>query len=197
MIAVILTGGARMAAGHLQVAEFAAFLLYLLQTVPSVNTLATGFGRAQAGLAARDRCNELLALPREADPDDDVRPTPTPVPGAPAVVFRGVSYTHAGDRAARPGLRLLQHPAHRPDRRRRSLGRGQEHRALPRRPLRPARRRIGQHPRPRHPHLAPGFTAGPDGLRRPGVHPPGGQRPGQPPTRPHRHRRMTANSPGH
>lgn len=102
MIAVILTGGARMAAGHLQVAEFAAFLLYLLQTVPSVNTLATGFGRLQAGLAARDRCNELLALPQEADPDDEVRPTPVPVPGAPAVVFRGVSYTHTG--TGRPAL---------------------------------------------------------------------------------------------
>ncbi|MEV0186918.1 ABC transporter ATP-binding protein [Kitasatospora purpeofusca] len=102
MIAVILTGGARMAAGHLAVAEFAAFLLYLLQTVPSVNTLATGFGRLQAGLAARDRCNELLALPREADPDDEARPTPTPVPDAPAVVFHGVSYTHAG--TGRPAL---------------------------------------------------------------------------------------------
>ncbi|KJY27126.1 ABC transporter ATP-binding protein [Streptomyces sp. NRRL S-495] len=102
MIAVILTGGARMAAGHLQVAEFAAFLLYLLQTVPSVNTLATGFGRLQAGLAARDRCNELLALPQEADPEDEVRPTPVPVPDAPAVVFRGVSYTHAG--TGRPAL---------------------------------------------------------------------------------------------
>ncbi|MEE1827586.1 ABC transporter ATP-binding protein [Streptomyces sp. BE20] len=96
MIAVILTGGARLAAGDLQVAAFAAFLLYLLQTVPAVNTLATGFGRLQAGLAARDRCNELLAVPPEADPDDADRTTPTPSPDAPAVVFRSVSYTHAG-----------------------------------------------------------------------------------------------------
>ncbi|MFD0349886.1 ABC transporter ATP-binding protein [Kitasatospora aburaviensis] len=96
MIAVILTGGARLAAGDLEVAAFAAFLLYLLQTVPSVNTLATGFGRLQAGLAARDRCNELLALPLEADPDDADRTAPAPEPDAPAVVFRSVSYTHAG-----------------------------------------------------------------------------------------------------
>ncbi|MEU6234893.1 ABC transporter ATP-binding protein [Kitasatospora sp. NPDC047058] len=96
MIAVILTGGARLAAGDLGVAAFAAFLLYLLQTVPSVNTLATGFGRLQAGLAARDRCNELLAMPLEADPDDAARTAPTPSPDAPAVVFRTVSYTHAG-----------------------------------------------------------------------------------------------------
>ncbi|MFB6893251.1 ABC transporter ATP-binding protein [Kitasatospora sp. NPDC056327] len=100
MIAVILTGGARLAAGGLQVAAFAAFLLYLLQTVPSVNTLATGFGRLQAGLAARDRCNELLALPPEADPDDAARPVPAPSPDAPAVVFRTVSFTHAGAQRA-------------------------------------------------------------------------------------------------
>ncbi|WP_254897871.1 ABC transporter ATP-binding protein [Kitasatospora sp. NA04385] len=103
MIAVILTGGARLAAGDLQVGAFAAFLLYLLQTVPSVSTLATGFGRLQAGLAARDRCNELLDLSPEADPQDTARPAPDPVPDAPAVVFRGVGYTHAG--AAEAALR--------------------------------------------------------------------------------------------
>ncbi|MCG6495857.1 ABC transporter ATP-binding protein [Kitasatospora sp. A2-31] len=100
MIAVILTGGARMAAGDLEVAAFAAFLLYLLQTVPSVNTLATGFGRLQAGLAARDRCNELLALSPEADPDDADRTAPDPAPDAPAVVFRSVTYTHGGSQDA-------------------------------------------------------------------------------------------------
>ncbi|GAA2143689.1 ABC transporter ATP-binding protein [Kitasatospora kazusensis] len=96
MIAVILTGGARLAAGAIQVAAFAAFLLYLLQTVPSISTLATGFGRLQAGLAARDRCNELLALAPETDPQDAERPVPVPRPDAPSVVFRAVSFTHAG-----------------------------------------------------------------------------------------------------
>ncbi|SCD61484.1 ATP-binding cassette, subfamily B [Streptomyces sp. DvalAA-14] len=96
MIAVILTGGARLAAGDLQVAAFAAFLLYLLQTVPSVSTLATGFGRLQGGLAARDRCNELLSVPPETDPHDAARTAPAPLPDAPSVVFRSVSYTHAG-----------------------------------------------------------------------------------------------------
>ncbi|MFJ6138316.1 ABC transporter ATP-binding protein [Kitasatospora sp. NPDC092286] len=96
MIAVILTGGARLAAGDLQVAAFAAFLLYLLQTVPSVSTLATGFGRLQAGLAARDRCNELLCLAPETDPRDPGPAAPTPLPDAPSVVFRAVSYTHTG-----------------------------------------------------------------------------------------------------
>ncbi|MFJ1707515.1 ABC transporter ATP-binding protein [Kitasatospora sp. NPDC088346] len=96
MIAVILTGGARLASGDLQVAAFAAFLLYLLQTIPSVSTLATGLGRLQAGLAARDRCNDLLLLPQETDHRDDGRAVPTPAPDAPSVVFSSVSYTHAG-----------------------------------------------------------------------------------------------------
>lgn len=96
MIAVILTGGTRLARGDLQAAAFAAFLLYLLQTVPSVNALATGFGRLQAGFAARDRCNDVLRMEPEADPDDADRPDPAPLPEAPAVVFRAVSYTHAG-----------------------------------------------------------------------------------------------------
>ncbi|MDI2125028.1 ABC transporter ATP-binding protein [Yinghuangia seranimata] len=96
MIAVILTGGTRLASGDLRAAAFAAFLLYLLQTVPSVNALATGFGRLQAGFAARDRCNEVLLMDPEADPEDADRPAPSPLPDAPAVVFRSVSYTHAG-----------------------------------------------------------------------------------------------------
>lgn len=101
MIAVILTGGARLASHDLGVAAFAAFLLYLLQAVPSVSTLATGFGRLQGGLAARDRCNDLLALPPEEDRTGAARPAPVPVPGAPAVEFRAVSFTHAGaDHAA-------------------------------------------------------------------------------------------------
>ncbi|MFE3789493.1 ABC transporter ATP-binding protein [Streptomyces goshikiensis] len=105
MIAVILTGGARLAAGDLSIAAFTAFLLYLLQTIPYVSTLATGFGRLQAGLAARDRCNELLLLAPETDPAGAALDPPTPLPDAPSVVFRSVSYTHPGaDEAALRGI---------------------------------------------------------------------------------------------
>ncbi|MFD9464557.1 ABC transporter ATP-binding protein [Streptomyces sp. NPDC060027] len=105
MIAVILTGGARLAAGDITAGAFAAFLLYLLQAIPSVNTLATGLGRLQSGLAARDRCNDLLLLAPEHDPHDDDKPAPIPLPDAPAVVFDSVSYTHAG--AGRAALRQI------------------------------------------------------------------------------------------
>lgn len=105
MIAVILTGGARLAAGDLSIAAFTAFLLYLLQTIPYVSTLATGFGRLQAGLAARDRCNELLLLAPETDPAAAALAPPTPLPDAPSVIFRSVSYTHPGaDEAALRGI---------------------------------------------------------------------------------------------
>ncbi|MFE3610401.1 ATP-binding cassette domain-containing protein [Streptomyces goshikiensis] len=105
MIAVILTGGARLAAGDLSIAAFTAFLLYLLQTIPYVSTLATGFGRLQAGLAARDRCNELLLLAPETDPAGAALDPPTPLPDAPSVIFRSVSYTHPGaDEAALRGI---------------------------------------------------------------------------------------------
>lgn len=99
MIAVILTGGVRMAAGDLQIAEFAAFLLYLLQTIPPATALTSGFGRLQVGLAARARCNELLELPLEAS-NTSTLPAPEPMPDAPSVTFETVSYTHAGASSA-------------------------------------------------------------------------------------------------
>ncbi|MFD9725785.1 ABC transporter ATP-binding protein [Streptomyces sp. NPDC059072] len=95
MIAVILAGGTRIASGALDVADFAAFLLYLLQTIPSATTLTNALGRLQAGLAARDRCNELLALPDEAAGSPATR-APAVDPAAPAVTFRDVSFSHPG-----------------------------------------------------------------------------------------------------
>jgi ATP-binding cassette subfamily B protein len=102
MIAVILTGGARMAAGDLGIAEFAAFILYILQAIPPATALTQGFGRIQAGLAARNRCNELLSLPQEADATRDL-PEPQPLPGHDAVTLHDVTYTHPG--ATTPALR--------------------------------------------------------------------------------------------
>ncbi|GAB7181533.1 ABC-type multidrug transport system ATPase and permease component [Kitasatospora sp. Ki12] len=93
MIAVVVTGGARMVAGQLGMADFAAFLLYLVQTLAPATALTTAVGRLQAGLAARDRCNELLALPAEAGASADLA-APVPVPDADAVVFDAVSFSY-------------------------------------------------------------------------------------------------------
>ncbi|WP_431954612.1 ABC transporter ATP-binding protein [Actinacidiphila sp. bgisy167] len=102
MIAVILTGGSRMAAGDLSIADFAAFILYILQAIPPATALTQGFGRIQAGLAARNRCNELLALPQEAEATKNL-PEPDAVPGSDAIALHEVTYTHPG--ATSPALR--------------------------------------------------------------------------------------------
>ncbi|MFG2789898.1 ABC transporter ATP-binding protein [Streptomyces sp. NPDC048419] len=101
LVSVIVGGGARMAHGHLTAPDFAAFLLYLLQLVTPVTMVATGIGRLQAGLAAKARFSELLALPREGD-DDAVSgaPVPEPLPGRPAVAFHEVGFSYAGSLAS-------------------------------------------------------------------------------------------------
>ncbi|WP_258052908.1 ABC transporter ATP-binding protein [Streptomyces sp. Ru73] len=104
IIAVIFTGAARIHSGDLSVADFAAFFLYLLQTIPSATTLTSSLGRIQAGLAARDRCNELLDIPGEAATSHAVD-APLPAPKAPSVAFSDVSFTHPG--ASSPALRGL------------------------------------------------------------------------------------------
>ncbi|MFI6563641.1 ABC transporter ATP-binding protein [Streptomyces sp. NPDC050534] len=100
LVSVIVGGGARMAHGHLTAPDFAAFLLYLLQLVTPVTMVATGIGRLQAGLAAKARFGELLALPRENDDDTaSGAPVPEPVPGRPAVAFHEVGFSYAGSLA--------------------------------------------------------------------------------------------------
>ncbi|MFC4465275.1 ABC transporter ATP-binding protein [Streptomyces xiangluensis] len=92
LVSIILGGGARMAADDLSMPDFTAFLLYLLQLVGPVAFVASGIGQLQAGLAARARFDELLAIPQETDggttsglvPDRD----------APAVEFGEVSFAY-------------------------------------------------------------------------------------------------------
>lgn len=78
MIGVVLGSGIRLSTGALGVADFAAFLLYLLQLVGPLTILGMGAGRLQTGLTARRRVNELMALPAEsggsAQPRSGTRP---------------------------------------------------------------------------------------------------------------------------
>ncbi|MQS12991.1 ABC transporter ATP-binding protein [Streptomyces kaniharaensis] len=106
LVSVILGGGARIADGHLGVPEFAAFLLYLLQLVAPVTVVATGVGRLQAGRAAQERFDELLALPAEEGGEEAAGRT-EPVAGAAAVEFTDVSFAHG----AQPVLRGLSFAA--------------------------------------------------------------------------------------
>ncbi|WP_328872377.1 ABC transporter ATP-binding protein/permease [Streptomyces sp. NBC_00287] len=95
LVSIILGGGARMAAGDLTMPDFTAFLLYLLQLVAPVAFVASGIGQLQAGLAARARFDELLALPQETDGATDNGPVPDQ--DAPAVEFADVSFAYDGE----------------------------------------------------------------------------------------------------
>lgn len=66
LVTVIIGGGARLVGGHLTLATFAAFLLYLLQLAAPLFMAATSVSGLQAGLAARRRFDDLLRLPDEA-----------------------------------------------------------------------------------------------------------------------------------
>ncbi|MFF5204380.1 ABC transporter ATP-binding protein [Streptosporangium sp. NPDC000396] len=93
LVSVLLGGGARLATGSLTIAEFAAFLLYLLQLTAPLVMAASGLSTLQAGLAARERFNELFAMPTEtagepAEGAVDVEDL------APAIRFEQVTFSY-------------------------------------------------------------------------------------------------------
>lgn len=91
LIGVIVGSGARLASGALTIPEFAAFLLYLMQMIAPVTTVASGIGRLQIGLAARDRLERVLLSPQETD---DAVSVPTISDSAPAIEFEGIDFAH-------------------------------------------------------------------------------------------------------
>ncbi|MGW3950383.1 ABC transporter ATP-binding protein [Streptomyces sp. NPDC004752] len=108
LVAVVMGSGIRLASGAIGVAEFAAFLLYLLQLVAPLSLLANGFARLQLGFAAGSRIEQILATPTE-----DARATAPgrllAGPGEPraetghmphAVQFEEVVFSHSQDRSA-------------------------------------------------------------------------------------------------
>lgn len=89
IVAVMVVSGARLASGDLNIGEFAAFIVYLLQLVSPLTLLVSGFARMQAGLAARGRLNSVLMIPSE---DQGSATAAEPSPTAPAVEFDQVTY---------------------------------------------------------------------------------------------------------
>ncbi|MCX4762878.1 ABC transporter ATP-binding protein/permease [Streptomyces sp. NBC_01275] len=115
LVSVVIGGGSRMLDGHLTLADFVAFLLYLLQLTAPLIMAASGVSGLQMGLVARKRFDELFALPTETsaraagptDPGDapmaerperDASMAVHPEKAAPAAVrFESVGYGY-GDR---------------------------------------------------------------------------------------------------
>ncbi|MEU8623731.1 ABC transporter ATP-binding protein [Streptomyces sp. NPDC048669] len=123
LIGVVLGSGTRLATGSLSIAEFAAFLLYLLQLLAPLSLVTSGIARLQLGFAAQARIEDVLSeqredASREPRPLDEPRDVPVSVPGtlpgtvallspagltdpgAPAVEFDRVEFSHDGKRRA-------------------------------------------------------------------------------------------------
>ncbi|MFF8829721.1 ABC transporter ATP-binding protein [Streptomyces sp. NPDC015131] len=97
LLTVLVGGGARLVSGDLALADFVAFLLYLLQLTAPLVMAASGASTLQAGIVAKKRFTSVFALPVESVAPDR-RPVPPPArPGAPAVRFDRVTFGY-GDR---------------------------------------------------------------------------------------------------
>ncbi|WP_073951084.1 ABC transporter ATP-binding protein [Streptomyces kebangsaanensis] len=65
LVSVVIGGGSRMMHGHLSLAGFVSFLLYLLQLTAPLIMAASGVSGLQTGLVSRKRFDALFALPTE------------------------------------------------------------------------------------------------------------------------------------
>lgn len=115
LVGVVVGSGARLASGALTIAEFAAFLLYLMQMIAPVTTVATGIGRLQTGLAARDRLDRVLTAPVETTEAS----LPPRADASTAVAFDDVNFAYDGNTVldsvsltvARQGMTALVGPS--------------------------------------------------------------------------------------
>jgi ABC-type multidrug transport system fused ATPase/permease subunit len=99
-LAVLGVGGARVAAGSLDVATLIAFLLYLFYLVGPITALTVGATQLQAGLAAVSRIAEIDALEIEQDaliPTARAKPEASSPRGRPVVRFDRVSFAYRPD----------------------------------------------------------------------------------------------------
>ncbi|MGR8009457.1 ABC transporter ATP-binding protein [Streptomyces hypolithicus] len=92
LLSVLIGGGARLVSGDLDLADFVAFLLYLLQLTAPLIMAASGASTIQAGMVARERFKSVFTLPVETVAEGRGT-TPAPArPGAPAVRFDRVTF---------------------------------------------------------------------------------------------------------
>lgn len=91
---IMVAGGVRISHGDLSLADFIAFLLYLLQLVTPITIMVMGLGRLQTGLAAKGRFEDLLGTPVETPGELDA---PRSAAGSDAVVFDRVSFGYDGE----------------------------------------------------------------------------------------------------
>ncbi|MBE3008556.1 ABC transporter ATP-binding protein [Microbispora sp. NEAU-D428] len=104
LLTVLVGGGARLLSGELALADFVAFLLYLLQLTAPLILAASGVSNIQAGVTARERFNQLFALPAEDDADAAAETDGQAFDaGAPAIRFEQVTFSY-GDEPVLSGV---------------------------------------------------------------------------------------------
>ncbi|MDQ1008512.1 ABC-type multidrug transport system fused ATPase/permease subunit [Streptomyces sp. V4I23] len=100
LVAVITGGGARMLDGRLSLADFVAFLLYLLQLTGPLMMIASAVTALKMGVVARERFTGLFARNTEHDGDGDAAPAPAPAragSAVPAVRFDQVHFSYGAN----------------------------------------------------------------------------------------------------
>jgi ABC-type multidrug transport system fused ATPase/permease subunit len=103
-LAVLSVGGARVAAGSIDVGTLVAFLLYIFYLMPPIGQLVQAVTQYQVGAAAVGRIQEAQALPVEPLGDPAEPPGPAGAATRPASVeFRGVRFRY------RPELPEVHH----------------------------------------------------------------------------------------
>ncbi|MDG9677064.1 ABC transporter ATP-binding protein [Micromonospora sp. DH14] len=93
LVAVITGGGARLVAGTLSLADFVAFLLYLLQLTGPFMMIAAGVTALKMGTVARERFTGLFEKPQESG-GENAQPVTAPAGPVPAVQFDHVDFSY-------------------------------------------------------------------------------------------------------
>jgi ABC-type multidrug transport system fused ATPase/permease subunit len=93
LVAVITGGGARMLDGRLTLADFVAFLLYLLQLTGPLMMIASAVTALKMGMVARERFTGLFRKEQEDGGREPAAPA-QPRNGAPAVEFEDVHFSY-------------------------------------------------------------------------------------------------------
>jgi ABC-type multidrug transport system fused ATPase/permease subunit len=104
-VLVLGIGGARLAAGAIELSDLVSFLLYLLYLVGPLVMVFTSFTDLQRGLAAVDRIKEVLAAPTETEDGPSVPRPPSPTDTkTPAVRFESVRFGYVPGREVLRGV---------------------------------------------------------------------------------------------
>ncbi|PRX92389.1 ABC transporter ATP-binding protein [Allonocardiopsis opalescens] len=96
-LSVLGVGGARVAAGELEVSSMIAFLLLLFYLMGPLGSLIGAATQLQSGLAAVHRIDEVATLPAE-EPGTGAPAPATAAAGPAAVSFRDVEFRYGDDR---------------------------------------------------------------------------------------------------